>query len=141
MVLASNAGDSEFQGRAGARVRQRPPGLPDRTPLVSRSPLQPLPRDRRSCAAAVRQVRPAIHDRFALAPNSVGGANNPQIGTSRPLLGRNVRRRARDRFGTEIPLRRRVTYRPPWVWNAVWSAHRVAGDQGKGERTTYIDSC
>ena len=68
-------------------------------------PSNRLPRDRRSRAAAVRQVRPALHDRSVLSPNSVGGADNPQIGASRPLLGRNVRRRARDRLGTEIPRR------------------------------------
>ena len=59
--------------------------------------------DRRARAGAVRQVRPALHHRFACAPVPLDAANHPQAGASRPIPDRHLPRRARNRVGTEVP--------------------------------------
>ena len=70
--------------------------------------------DRRAGAGAVREVRPAVHHRFACAPVSFDAADHPQTGASRRLSGGHLRRRAGNCFGAEVRYRRYVTYRVGW---------------------------
>src|SRR6185437_2089863 len=73
----------------------------------------------------MRQVRSALYHRFACAPVSFNVAHHPQTGASRPIPGGHERRRAGNRFGTQVRYRRCVSYRIGWPDNR--AAHGIAG--------------
>jgi fatty acid desaturase len=59
--------------------------------LFPRPAQQPLRRDRHPGTGAVRQVRPALHHRFAAGPIPADSADHPQAGAAGPLPGRHRR--------------------------------------------------
>ena len=67
--LRQMLGSANFEGGKLLHILSRQPRLPDRAPPLPRPAEQPLPGDRGQGAGAVREVRPALHDRAA-APAS-----------------------------------------------------------------------
>ena len=96
--LRQMLGTANFDAGPAAGVPEREPVLPDRTPPVPRPAQQPLRRDRPPRAGAVRQVRPALHDRSADQAIPVDPAHHPQAGPPGPLPDRHLRRRRNSRM-------------------------------------------
>ena len=64
MVSAADVRLGQLSCRSGDGVHERQPVLPDRAPPVPRLAEQPIRRNQRARPGAVRQVRPALHDRI-----------------------------------------------------------------------------
>ena len=82
VVPAPDVGRRELQSRSAAGIFERQPVLPDRAPSVSRPSEQPVRRDRRAGAGAVREVRPALHDGLARAAVPADAADHPPTGVA-----------------------------------------------------------
>lgn len=96
MVSPADARDRQLPSRSGVGVHERKPLLSNRTPPVSRSTEQSLPRDRSTGSRAVRQIRLALHHRSAAPAVPAHRPHDLQIGAARPIFVRDRRRRARD---------------------------------------------
>ena len=66
--LRQMLGSANFTRRPPDGLHERQPVLPDRAPPVPRPAKQPVRRDLRTRSGAMRQVRPAVHDRIPNAP-------------------------------------------------------------------------
>ena len=124
VVPAADARRRELQSRSVAGILERQPVLPDRAPPVSRPAEQPLCADRRAGAGAVREVRPAVHDRFAGAPVPADAAHHQQTRTARPIPDVHLRRCAGNRLGADVHGRRHVA---PGSSGPRWAPDCVAG--------------
>ncbi|ERN44222.1 Fatty acid desaturase [Prescottella equi NBRC 101255 = C 7] len=104
VVPAADARQRQHRRGSGDGVPDGQPQLPDRASPVPGSAVEPLRRDRRPGAGAVRQVRPAVHLRAAEQAVPAGVADDPQARAARPVPQAHLRRRARDVVGAQVRL-------------------------------------
>ncbi len=82
--LRQMLGSANFEGGTLLHVMSRPARLPDRAPPVPGPAVQPVRRDVRAGARALRQVRHPLHDRPAAPAVRPGAAHDPQALAAQP---------------------------------------------------------
>ncbi len=85
--LRQMLGAANFKAGPLSGICQRQPVLPDRTSPVSRPAEQPPRRDRRTGAAAVCEIRPAVPHGFPCTPIWFDVSGDPPAGSARRLPG------------------------------------------------------